>query len=1162
MPRPLNRPSRRAVRNTLLAGLVALCVAGGVWVYTAADGGSRFVAVCGFFVSVAALAVTVADYFRPEDEPSDPGALADDLAGTVEDQWSEEAVARSLRDPRVLPLSWSASTRPVGDAPEQVTSAAGQIIRLRLDGRLAGRFDDAVTQLAEGYGRAPSGRLVVLGEPGAGKTVLAILLVLGLLKGRSRGGPVPVLLAASSWDPVTELLDDWIVHTLASSYYSSRHDIPRKLLDRGLLLPILDGLDEIPESARRAAIHAINRALGGDRPIVVTCRSAEYEDVIEGGAPVLRRAPVVEVEPVAVDDVIAYLGDIDWPQGTDWSPVFAHLRAPGNGASAVTTALSTPLMVSLTRLVYRRSGGAPGDLLDSGRFDCRHAVEDHLLGRVIDAAYSPELLPSGRPVAGDEPRWDADRARRWLTFLATYLHQHRERDLAWWLMSQRLLSPWIAPGIGMGIGTALMMAAVAWVSASSRSDQDHSEEALVFGTVIGSGFAIVAMVIWYATTGRSPGRLSLRVRGSARRLRRGFLLGLALVMVPAAPFLTAAYFYIPQASVDMYGPRHGWSLPEVKNYAILLATSITLATVIGLAVAVHNWLDAPPSRSAQASPQAFVRQDRQSSLAGALGAGVVVSATFAPALALGSSLALFGMQSVARWEHGNWFSIAATASIAAASYKDISSFSPDSTTLLIGALYVLPGVTVALLVLLSRAWTRFLIVRAVMALRGQLPWQLLTFLSDARDRGLLRQSGGTYQFRHIRVQEQLARQGSPIPSQAPTGRPSYLPHVGAVGTTRRRIVVGASSTVVLGVMGRSATDLPDDLSRFVLNDVDPSGRDRMYAATCMAFSHDNRFIAARHDGTIRVHEWRREKLIGDFPLPGAKPCWEITFSADNLDLGLNRASLYGRRRNFERRDVRSGRVLPLPHMENRCCVAASGDGRVLAVAEPTGPVRLWDRTKRRWLPDLHHGGPEWGMKEFHTLAFSHSGRYLAAGDKSGTVCLWDREKHTHESITLPPGVSVVTVGERGSVMSIGPHTEDTCHLWQARTSMRKEVPLSERWAISGDGSVLATADEESEDHYVVRLRDTCTGQPRARTTGRSLHANAVLALSHNGGVLATTSLDDELQLWTARDGRLRGHSAPGHIGAVSSATFTRNGRFLATGGVDGTVRIWEVPRIL
>ncbi|MEU6505445.1 hypothetical protein [Streptomyces sp. NPDC046942] len=88
-------------------------------------------------------------------------------------------------------------------------------------------------------------------------------------------------------------LDDWIVRTLALPYYSGRPEIPRTLLAHGLLLPVLDGLDEIPKSARRSAVRGINLALGTERPVVVTCRAAEYEDLIRGGTPTLRAAPVV-----------------------------------------------------------------------------------------------------------------------------------------------------------------------------------------------------------------------------------------------------------------------------------------------------------------------------------------------------------------------------------------------------------------------------------------------------------------------------------------------------------------------------------------------------------------------------------------------------------------------------------------------------------------------------------------------------------------------------------------------------------------------------------------------------------------------------------------------------------------------------------------------------
>jgi len=40
--------------------------------------------------------------------------------------------------------------------------------------------------------------------------------------------------------------------------------------------------------------------------------------------------------------------------------------------------------------------------------------------------------------------------------------------------------------------------------------------------------------------------------------------------------------------------------------------------------------------------------------------------------------------------------------------------------------------------------------------RGQMPWRTLGFLADAHRRGVLRQMGAVYQFRHIRLQERLA----------------------------------------------------------------------------------------------------------------------------------------------------------------------------------------------------------------------------------------------------------------------------------------------------------------------------------------------------------------------------------------------------------------------
>jgi hypothetical protein len=57
---------------------------------------------------------------------------------------------------------------------------------------------------------------------------------------------------------------------------------------------------------------------------------------------------------------------------------------------------------------------------------------------------------------------------------------------------------------------------------------------------------------------------------------------------------------------------------------------------------------------------------------------------------------------------------------------------------------------------LGLAWPQWLIARSWLTLRGRLPLRLITFLDDAHGRGVLRQAGPFYQFRHIELQHHLA----------------------------------------------------------------------------------------------------------------------------------------------------------------------------------------------------------------------------------------------------------------------------------------------------------------------------------------------------------------------------------------------------------------------
>jgi hypothetical protein len=63
----------------------------------------------------------------------------------------------------------------------------------------------------------------------------------------------------------------------------------------------------------------------------------------------------------------------------------------------------------------------------------------------------------------------------------------------------------------------------------------------------------------------------------------------------------------------------------------------------------------------------------------------------------------------------------------------------------------------AIAVPLRFAWARFAFARLRLALMGKVPWRLMVFLEDARTRGVLRQEGGVYSFRHQRLRDYLSR---------------------------------------------------------------------------------------------------------------------------------------------------------------------------------------------------------------------------------------------------------------------------------------------------------------------------------------------------------------------------------------------------------------------